>query len=73
MCSEAVLHVRASKFKPSCHRTAQKPRFSTANFFSECDQICSFLLIWSHLLKKSVMENLSTIPSKFKFYLGAYS
>ena len=24
---------------------------------SKCDQICSFLQIWSHLLKKSLMEN----------------
>ena len=27
------------------------------DFFSKCDQIRSFLQIWSHLLKKSVMEN----------------
>ena len=27
------------------------------NFFSKCDQIGSFLQIWSHLLKKSLMEN----------------
>ena len=27
------------------------------DFFSKCDQICSFLRIWSHLLKKSLMEN----------------
>ena len=26
-------------------------------FFSKCDQIRSFLWIWSHLLKKSLMEN----------------
>ena len=26
-------------------------------FFSKCDQIRSFLRIWSHLLKKSLMEN----------------
>ena len=28
------------------------------NFFSKCDQIRRKLWIWSHLLKKSVMENL---------------
>ena len=26
-------------------------------FFSKCDQIRSFLRIWSHLLNKSLMEN----------------
>ena len=25
--------------------------------FSKCDQIRSFLLIWSHLLKKSLLKN----------------
>ena len=32
-------------------------KFSIKNFFSKCDKIRSFLRIWSHLLKKSVMEN----------------
>ena len=32
-------------------------KFSIKDFFSKCDQICSFLRIWSHLLKKSLMEN----------------
>ena len=36
--------------------TAQKIKFFITDFFSKCDQICSFLRIWSHLLKKSVME-----------------
>ena len=36
--------------------TAQKMTFSMKNFFSKYDQICSFLRIWSHLLKKSLME-----------------
>ena len=31
--------------------------FSIKNFFSKCDQIRSFLRIWSHLLKKPLMEN----------------
>ena len=35
--------------------TAQKNKFSIKDFFSKCDQICSFLRIWSHLLKKSLM------------------
>ena len=37
--------------------TAQKMKFSIKDFFSKCDQICSFLRIWSSLLKKSLMVN----------------
>ena len=32
-------------------------KFSIEDFFSKCDQIRNFLWIWSHLLKKSLMEN----------------
>ena len=32
-------------------------KFCTKDFFSKCDQICRKLRIWSHLLKKSLMEN----------------
>ena len=37
--------------------TAQKMKFSIKDFFSKCDQIRRNLRIWSHLLKKSLMEN----------------
>ena len=37
--------------------TAQKMKFFIKDFLSKCDQIWSFLRIWSHLLKKSLMEN----------------
>ena len=37
--------------------TAQKMKFSITDFFSKGEQIRRFLRIWSHLLKKSVMEN----------------
>ena len=37
---------------------AQKMKFSIKDFFSKCDQIRSFVQIWSHLLEKSLMENL---------------
>ena len=37
--------------------TAQKVKFSITDFFSKSDQIGRKLRIWSHLLKKSVMEN----------------
>ena len=42
----------------SASYTAQKMKFSIKNFSSKCDQIRSFLRIWSHLLKKSLIENL---------------
>ena len=32
-------------------------KFSIKDFFSKCDQIRRELWIWSHLLKKSLMEN----------------
>ena len=37
--------------------TAQKMKFSIKDFFSKFDQIRRKLRIWSHLLKKSLMEN----------------
>ena len=37
--------------------TAQKMEFFIKDFFSKCDQIHSFLHIWSHLLNKSLMGN----------------
>ena len=37
--------------------TAQKMKFSIKDFFSKFDQICRKLRIWSHSLKKSLMEN----------------
>ena len=46
--------------------TAQKMKFSIKYFFIKCDQIRSVLRIWSHLLKKSLMENFSfcAVPSR---------
>ena len=37
--------------------TTQKMKFSVKDFFSKCDQIRRKLQIWSHSLKKSLMEN----------------
>ena len=39
------------------YHTVQKIYFSIKDFFNKCDQICSLLRIWLHLLKKSLMEN----------------
>ena len=49
---EKYSHERAGAFVD----TAQK-MFSINVFSSKCEQISSFLRIWSHLLKKSLMEN----------------
>ena len=46
LCKEQILII-----------TGQKMKFSIKNFFSKCDQIHSLLRVWSHLLKKSLMEN----------------
>ena len=37
--------------------TTQKVKFSIKDFFSKCDKTRRKLQIWSHLLKKSLMEN----------------
>ena len=37
--------------------SAYKMKFSIKDFFSKCDQIRIFLWIWSHLLKKPLMED----------------
>ena len=37
--------------------TAEKMKFTIKDFCSKCDQIRSFLRMWSHLLKKSLVGN----------------
>ena len=46
-----------SRFQGMILFTAQKMKFSIRGIFSKCDQIRWKLRIWSHLLKKSLMEN----------------
>ena len=36
---------------------AQRVKLFIKDFFSKCDQICSFLRSWSHLLKKSLIKS----------------
>ena len=50
-------------------KTAQEMKFFIKGFFSNCDEIRSFLQIWSDLLKKSLMENFIFCAVKLK-YLG---
>ena len=48
----------------------QKMKFSIKDFFSKCDQICSFSRIWSHFLKKYLMEKTPVLRSRsFKIWL----
>ena len=54
---EKSLRIVYSDYKSSFITTAQRMKFSIKNFFGKCDQIPIFLLGWSHLLKKSLMEN----------------
>ena len=42
-------------------------KFSTKDFFSRCDQIRRKLRIWSHLLKKVLMENLIVCAVHFRY------
>ena len=42
-------------------------KFFIKDFCSKCDQILSFLQIWSYLLKKSLMENFFFVQCKSKF------
>ena len=44
-------------YRENKNDNAQKMKFSIKDFFSKCDQIRRKLQIWSHLLKKSLMEN----------------
>ena len=46
---QALLNLQLSLYK--------QMKISIKDFISKCDQICRKLQIWSHLLKKSLMEN----------------
>ena len=48
---------------------AQKMTFSSKGFLTKCDQIRSSLLIWSHLLRKSLMENVIFFASFKSIFL----
>ena len=53
--------------------TAQKMKFSIKDSFSKCDQIRSFLRIWSHLRKKSLMKNLIFCAVRRYIFLRTFS
>ena len=66
-CNVTILYLRSyemltqefaeSSWYITYYYTAQKMKFSVKDFFSKCGQIRRKLRIWSHLLKKSFMEN----------------
>ena len=45
-------------------KTGQKMKFSMKNLFGKSDEIRCLLWIWSHLLKKFLMENFILSPVK---------
>ena len=47
-------------------------KFSINEFFSKSDQIQSFLRIWSHLLKKPLMENFIFCAENFAPEITTY-
>ena len=78
-CSHLVSFLSApGEFLLSCYWLStlftlhKKMKFSVRDFFSKCDKIRSFLRIWSHLLRKSVMKNFYFCAVSSRFLLGAY-
>ena len=59
------LLLNQSTISLQCTRNEVLMKFSIKDFFSKCDQICRKLRVWSHLLKKPLMEN-------FFFFLQCY-
>ena len=57
----------------SCTGTAQKMRYSIKDFLRKWDQIHRKLRIWSHLLKKSLMENFIFCAVRLTIYLWKVS
>ena len=50
-------NISQEEYDPVTASTAQKMKLSIKDSFSKCDQIRRILRIWSHLLRKSLMEN----------------
>ena len=60
-CNYVLPHLKKALKRPTKNDlsvvTIQKMKFSIKDLFSKCDQTHNFLRIWSHLLKKFLMEN----------------
>ena len=55
----------------TCLNTVQITKFSIKDFFSKCDEIHSFLRIWSYLLKNFIfcaVNNTGTDTVKLKIF-----
>ena len=63
LCPSQIWHFLAALITG----TARKMKFSIKDFFSKCYQIPRKLRIWSHLLKKSLMENFIFGAMWFKY------
>ena len=50
-------HGQSKNCSETTYLNAQKMKYSSKDFFSKYDQIRRKLRIWSHSLKKSLMEN----------------
>ena len=48
----------------ACNCCTEKMKFPIKDFFSKCGQIRRILRIWSHLLKKHLMENFILLCSE---------
>ena len=57
MSQSECQHVRPKCILLISFTNTQKMKFSIKDLFTKCDQIGRTLQIWSHLLKKSLMEN----------------
>ena len=57
LITEHWINLRINRNIQSCHYYCTKMDFSIKEFFNKCDQIRMKFRIWSHLLKKSFMEN----------------
>ena len=64
----AILSLLQRKTQLFFKLAAQKMKFSIKDLFSKCNQIRKKLRIWSHLLKKSLMENFIFLCSVCSFY-----
>ena len=58
VCSVTFEQLYSKDYKRIMDLHCTEKKFFIKDFFSKYDRICSFLRIWSHFLKKSLMENL---------------
>ena len=67
-----VISVKLTLQAPKRTLTAQKMKFSIKDLVSKCDQIRNFLRIWSHLLKKPLMETSFFVQCLLKLFWSFY-